>query len=338
MSGCTTCNVCDKPGTLETARERQHVPCNVRAFKDATFTVWRCTGCGSLHCAEDADLPLYYSDYPPHRVDPNKLEFITRAGCKNQLKVLTRQGVRKSDRILDYGCGGGMFLRFLKEQGYTNSYGYDAYVATYDDAGLLTERYDAIVTWDVIEHDEDPRGFVRKLVGLLRPRGLLVIGTPNASRISLQTAKPLCIPELHQPYHRHLLSEEALVCIGRENGLTLSQRLRRFYMDTPYPFINTRFIWGYIAALGGYLDALGGFVDSEGRGDAPRLGVVFRSPSLLAKAFFGYYFPGGANMILSFRSEQGVAHLEQSARPLLTERLPAFRVAPAPPPAVHPNS
>lgn len=96
----------------------------------------------------------------------------------------------------------------------------------------------------------------------------------------------------------------ALVCIGREERIHSSQRFRRFYMDTPYPFIHTRFIWGYIAALGGYLDALSGFVDSGGRGDAQRLGVVFRSPSLLAKAFFGYYFPGGDNMILSFRSER----------------------------------
>ena len=302
MAGCTRCNICDKPGTLETARERQRVPCNVRAFKDATFTVWRCTGCRSLHSAEDADLSLYYSDYPPHRVDSKKFAFITRAGCRNRLKVLTKQSVRRSDRILDYGCGGGMFLRFLREQGYTNSFGYDAYVAAYENPSVLNERYDVIVSWDVIEHDEDPRGLVRKLVGLLRPGGLLVIGTPNASQISLQTAKPRCVAELHQPYHRHLLSEEALVRIGRENGLTPSQRSRRFYMDTPYPFINTRFIWGYMAALGGYLDVLGGFVDLEGKGDAPRFSVLFRSPTLLAKAFFGYYFPDRGNMILSFRS------------------------------------
>jgi SAM-dependent methyltransferase len=302
MAGCTRCNICDTPGTLGNALERQSVPCNVRAFKENAFTVWRCSGCRSLHCAEDADLNYYYSNYPPHRVDPNQLSFITRIGCRNQLRMLTRQGVKKSDRILDYGCGGGMFLDFLQEQGYTNAYGYDSYVPAHADRNLLDRRYDAIVSWDVIEHDEDPRGFVRTLSSLLSPKGLLVVGTPNATHIPLTTPKPVCIPELHQPYHRHILSEEALLRLGHENGLTPAQRLHRFYMDSPYPFINTRFIWAYIAVLGGYLDALGGFIDSEGKGDSPRLDILFRSPDLLWKAFFGYFFPGNTNMIVSFRS------------------------------------
>ena len=303
MAGCTTCNICDTPGTLEKALEWQRVPCNVRAFKDDTFTVWRCTGCRSLHCAEDADLGFYYSDYPPHRVDPNQLSFITRIGCRNQLRILTRQGVKKSDKILDYGCGGGMFLDFLRENGYVNAHGYDAYVPARADRTLLDERYDAIVTWDVIEHDESPRNFVRSLTALLKPQGLLVIGTPNASHIPLTTTAPICIPELHQPYHRHILSEEALLRLGREHGLTPTHRRLRFYMDSPYPFVNTRFIWGYVAAQGGYLDALGGFIDAEGKGDPPQLGMLFRSPSLLSKAFFGYFFPDHANMIVSFRAK-----------------------------------
>jgi hypothetical protein len=74
-------------------------------------------------------------------------------------------------------------------------------------------------------------------------------------------------------------------------------------MDSLYPFINTRFIWAYMASLGGHLDALGGFIDAEGKGDPPRFDILFRSPSLLAKAFFGYFFPNHANMIISFRSQ-----------------------------------
>src|SRR5215469_8750438 len=104
MAACTRCNLCDNPGTLEGATDRAKVPCNVRAFKDGLFTVWRCTGCGSLHSAEDADLNYYYSDYPPHRIDATKLNFITRLGCRNRLRLLKRQGLKPVDRVLDYGC------------------------------------------------------------------------------------------------------------------------------------------------------------------------------------------------------------------------------------------
>jgi SAM-dependent methyltransferase len=299
MAGCTTCNVCAAPGTLERSKERQQVPCNVLAFKHATFTVWRCIACRSLHCAEDADLASYYSAYPLHRADSNELNAVNRIWGNNQLSVLTRQGVKTSDRILDYGCGAGKFLRFLQRNGYTEASGYDPYVPAYADGRVLDERYDAIVTWDVVEHVEDPREFLRTLARLLRPEGLLVIGTPNADYISLRTSKPLEIPELHQPYHRHILSESALLQLGRENGLKPSLRLRRWWIDSPYPFINTHFIWGYMAMQGGYIDVL---VDRQ----PPPRGFLFRTPSLLFKAFFGYFFPARRNMIVSFRSASPV--------------------------------
>ncbi len=297
MAGCTTCNVCSTPGTLENSVERQQVPCNVLAFKHATFTVWRCTGCRSLHCAEDADLSLYYADYPAHRRDPNQLGGFTSIWCNNQLRVLTRQRVNRSDRILDYGCGAGTFVQFLKQQGYANASGYDPYVAAHADRSILEERYDAIVTWDVIEHMEDPRNFLRTLVALLRPGGLLVIGTPDADHIPLTTSMPLGIPELHQPYHRHVLSEGALLRLGGDLGLTPSLRLHRFYLDSPYPFLNVRFLWAYLAKRGGYLDVL-----FDGESQPP--GFLIRSPSLLFKAFFGYFFPHDRNMIISFRYPQ----------------------------------
>src|SRR5689334_12727975 len=59
MAACEKCNLCEHPGTLSTAVEIARIPCNVRKFRDKFFTIWRCTGCGSLHCKEDADLPAY---------------------------------------------------------------------------------------------------------------------------------------------------------------------------------------------------------------------------------------------------------------------------------------
>lgn len=213
MAECLQCNLCEDPGTLEGAAEAGEVPCNVREFSRDLFTLWRCTGCGSLHCAQDADLDRYYARYP---LKIQKLSFNDRIGYRNRLRLLQAQGLSSSARILDYGCGAGLFVEFLREQGIENATGYDPYVPEYADQRRLEEQYDAVVSYDVIEHSDDPRSFLRSLVRLVRPGGLVVVGTPNAQNVSVHRKGD---PSLHVPYHRHILSERALLALGREDGL-----------------------------------------------------------------------------------------------------------------------
>lgn len=261
-------------------------PCNVRRFKDRLFTLWRCTGCGSIHCAEDADLTLYYADYPLKR---QKVGFAERIGYGNRLRLLKRQGFRESDRILDYGCGTGLFVTFLREKGLPQVFGYDPFVPSAQDRQTIEASYDAVVSYDVIEHDDNPREFMRCIAGLVRPGGLLVIGTPNADHVSLALTGD---PSLHPPYHRHILSERVLLALGREQGLTPVHIYRRSFYDSLVPTVNSRFMWRYIRKSGGLLDAAV---------EPPRSGLVLRSPDLLFFAFFGYCFPPGDNILVSFR-------------------------------------
>src|SRR6185369_12914271 len=117
MAECVQCNLCEDPGTLARAAEVGAGPCNVREFSKDLFTLWRCTGCGSLHCAEDADLDRYYARYPLKR---QKLGFSERIGYRNRLRLIEAQGLSSSAGILDYGCGAGLFVEFLREQGWGN--------------------------------------------------------------------------------------------------------------------------------------------------------------------------------------------------------------------------
>jgi SAM-dependent methyltransferase len=288
MASCITCNLCDHPGTLSLATEVGKVRCHVRRFKDDRFTVWRCTGCGSLHCAEDADLPLYYTDYP---LTKQTLDFHARIGYRNRLRMLQRRGFQTSQRLLDYGCGTGIFIDYLRTQGAANVFGYDAFVPGYADAGVLAKPYDAVVSYDVIEHVDDPREFMHTFAKLVVPGGLLVIGTPNADHLSLR-GPTLPLLTLSQPYHRHILSERMLVRLGRECGLEAEDVSHKWYFDTLIPTVNGRFISGYIEATGDFLDA---------SFEPPRPEVVWRSPSLLFSALFGGFFPSRENMIISFR-------------------------------------
>ncbi|OAI38624.1 hypothetical protein AYO40_06490, partial [Planctomycetaceae bacterium SCGC AG-212-D15] len=285
MAACTRCNVCAHPGTLSEARDIRQVPCNVRCFRDEAFTLWRCVGCGSIHCAEDADLERFYADYP---LKQQQLTFHERIGYRNRLRWLECHGLRQRDRILDYGCGAGLFVQFLRDHGLPRVLGYDAFVPEFADPAVLGEPYDVVVSYDVIEHDDDPHDFLARLTSLVRPGGLLVIGTPNAEHVSLDRISD---PALHAPYHRHILSENALVRLGREHGLDTVEVQRRSFYDSLYPTVNSRFMWQYIARCG-HLDAVN---------EPPRTASVLLSPTLVFLAFFGYFWPRGDNMVVTFR-------------------------------------
>jgi 2-polyprenyl-3-methyl-5-hydroxy-6-metoxy-1,4-benzoquinol methylase len=286
MAECRACNVCDNPGTPDTSPESARIASNVRRFHKESFTVWRCANCCSLHSMEDADLDHYYKGY---LFQSQHLDFHTRLGYRNRLKLLRKHGLTRESRVLDYGCGNGLFVQFLRGQGYAHVAGFDAYAPQYQDRGVLDQTFDLIVSFDVIEHVEQPRDFVTELAGRLRAGGLLVIGTPNAQRLSLSFPMAL---ELHQPYHRHILSQQALLGLGTRCGLTTVEVVTRHWLDTLVPTANSRFLWEYVYRAGGLVDA-----GLEG----PRLGMIARSPRLWFFALAGYFVPARGNMIAVFR-------------------------------------
>jgi 2-polyprenyl-3-methyl-5-hydroxy-6-metoxy-1,4-benzoquinol methylase len=304
MPDCTICNVCDAPGSYESAADVAGVACPIRRFRKDQFTVWRCTNCASLHCKEDPDLSFYYESYPGHR---EQLDHATRITCRNRLRLLERRGMQRGWRVLDYGCGGGGFVTFLQENGYTRAVGYEPYVDKFSDPTLLRHRYDLVVSYDVVEHLDDTREYFKTVAGLLDVGGLAVVGTPNADHISL-SRRPVQ-NELHQPYHRHILSERVLRTLADDYGFETEHVHRRLYIDSLVPGLNTRFLWAYVDACDGVIDAAF---------EPPRLGLILRSPKLLGLMFFGYFLPPKSNILITFRKVREVASMATK---------PAIRVA-----------
>ena len=289
MATCTRCNLCESPWTWTEAVEVQEVPCNVRKFRDRVFTLWRCGGCGSLHCLEDADLASFYAEYP---LQKQQLTFSERIGYRNRLKLLRRHGVRDCDRILDYGCGAGLYVNFLRQNGLTNVFGYDPFVPAYSDPRTLLSSYDVVVTYDVIEHADDPREFLGSIRVLLRAGGILTIGTPNADHVSPARRGD---PNLHVPYHRHILSEKMLLLLALEQGMKPLHIYRRSFYDSLIPTVNSRFMWRYIRKKGGLLDVAV---------EPPDIALVLRSPEMILLAFGGYFLPRRDNILVTFRRQR----------------------------------
>src|SRR5689334_22057489 len=108
------CVVCSASGAGAEA-ERGQVPSNVRAFADMSFRLWRCGTCDSIHAADDVDLDHFYAQYPFHELG---LDWRLRVLYAEQRRRLEAAGLGHEQRVLDYGCGSGAFLRYLASVGY----------------------------------------------------------------------------------------------------------------------------------------------------------------------------------------------------------------------------
>jgi len=76
---------------------------------------------------------------------------------------------------LDFGCGSGpVIAKMLAEKGYSVHL-YDPFYAPNTDVFLQT--YDFIISCEVFEHFQNPADEISRLIGLLKPNGMIFIMT-----------------------------------------------------------------------------------------------------------------------------------------------------------------
>lgn len=137
---------------------------------------------------------------PLHKLNPTRLRYI-----KDQiamLKPVSAEGVGDLSglKILDIGCGGGLVCEPLSRLG-AKVTGLDATFESieaakihrdqmgleitylHDTAEALAENqretFDVVLALEIIEHVDDPAGFVKTCAKLVRPGGKLIMSTLN---------------------------------------------------------------------------------------------------------------------------------------------------------------
>lgn len=101
-------------------------------------------------------------------------------------------------RILDLGCGTGLFLSVARRRGWepfgvdesleaTNwardHFGLDPWVQTFESFAGEGRQFDVITGWDVIEHSRDPVALLEVARECLAPGGFIALSTPNQRSI-----------------------------------------------------------------------------------------------------------------------------------------------------------
>jgi 2-polyprenyl-3-methyl-5-hydroxy-6-metoxy-1,4-benzoquinol methylase len=283
-----SCVVC-KHETRVDPSDDASVHSNVRAFRNETFAYWRCGHCATIHARDEVDLGHYYAKYPFHRLPD---DWRLKTMYASQLSRLEQAGVQRSHKILDYGCGGGQFVDYLKSRGFEHVRGFDQYSDVFGDRSVLDDRYDCILSQDVIEHVPSPNALLAEFHRLTNPGAVIAIGTPNATAIDLQRPDDY-VHTVHAPYHRHILSGIALVNAGERQGLTLDRFYPTMYTNTRVPFLNEAFYLYYSRLTDGTLDGLLEPIHA--------VACMVRAPVTLYYGFFGSFFSRHTDVTAVFR-------------------------------------
>jgi SAM-dependent methyltransferase len=172
---------------------------------DREFLVVECRQCRLIRLYPQPSPSELRNFYPPN------YWFKAGAGATDQLeeayrRLVLRDHVRFVERalrdsgeegpVLDVGCGGGLFLRLMKECGAQvagldfsldaagvawHENGVPAVCGTLTRAPFPAGSCAAVTMFHVLEHLYDPSSYLEAARDLLKPNGRLVIQVPNAS-------------------------------------------------------------------------------------------------------------------------------------------------------------
>jgi 2-polyprenyl-3-methyl-5-hydroxy-6-metoxy-1,4-benzoquinol methylase len=210
----------------------------------APYAIVRCRGCGltylsprpSPEATERLYGPEYFENtrpgspgYPSYRLLAAALEREARA----KLGVVEAL-VPPPARLLDHGCGTGVFLEIARRRGYevfgvdvsawaietlTRERGLPAARATLEAGWGEDGSFDVVTSWDVLEHSPDPVRTLSHIGRVLRPGGVLVLTTPDVAGVDARLLSRMWYGYTKIPEHYYFYSRRTLAALARKAGL-----------------------------------------------------------------------------------------------------------------------
>lgn len=148
---------------------------------------WSCVGCGALFAPRLAD-----SHILTHNQNPE--DRALHEHQETRLARIEQHLGRKPDRVLDFGCGHGDYVRFLRGRE-IDAVGIDRDTEL-QLRDLKPQFFDAINMVEVIEHLLEPEEILRKLVKALKPDGVLYVESSFVDDLGDLLASPYIDPRI----------------------------------------------------------------------------------------------------------------------------------------------
>ncbi len=189
--GKTYCPYCKESATLLFS-----VPDINQKMSDEIFDYYRCHGCGLIFLAP---IPRNIQDYYGQAYSAYQKTDHTKDNVASydlgKLEIVKQHA--KGCTLLEIGPGNGTFAFLAKQEGFiVDTIEMDSKCSQFlaetikvrnsihssnivESLENITERYDAIVMWHVLEHLESPWSVLRALSNALAPNGVAIIAVPN---------------------------------------------------------------------------------------------------------------------------------------------------------------
>lgn len=132
-------------------------------------------------------------------------------------------GLHASARWLDYGCGNGGLVRYVRERGIAEAVGFEeGWIAvkarsagipilTAGELERLTGTFDVVTAIEVLEHVERPLEAFRQIRSLLKPGGLFFFTTANVQPVRGRLlSQSYATPEIHVSFFEPATAARAL--------------------------------------------------------------------------------------------------------------------------------
>ena len=192
---------------------------------------------------------------------------------QNQVEALKKHLGIDNARVLDIGCGGGLFLSLLRREGAhvigielndsraqyaTTKHNLEIHKQPIE-SDFWQKRYenyfDAVTLWDVIEHVNFPLQTLQSAVQVLKPGGLLLIDTPCRDSFYHQVGEltyrltggrfPTFLNAMYSSHlfgHKQIFSIREMKDLFESVGLDVIE-LRTFHeLSFPYDFYLRRLL------------------------------------------------------------------------------------------------
>jgi 2-polyprenyl-3-methyl-5-hydroxy-6-metoxy-1,4-benzoquinol methylase len=174
------------------------------------FAIVRCRNCGLRYTNPRPD-PSSISQFYPPGYGPHSTHESRRQRIPSRFwswvfgrPCLERRGALPCStpgRLLDFGCGGGSYLRRMHRQGWTvtgldvaaevihklrKDFDCRALIGSLPHDELQPSSFEVITMWQTLEHVHQPLAVLRSAYQLLVPGGYLVVAVPNSDSWAAQ--------------------------------------------------------------------------------------------------------------------------------------------------------